>query len=128
LRLRIVLPSGVFLDEEVAKIVGESPAGSFCLLPRHIDYVTALVPGILSYRTMQGEERFLAVERGVLVKQGDRVLIAVRHAVKGVLGALKQEVDKMILDMDERERKTRSSVARLEAGFVRRFMEFGKRG
>lgn len=128
MRLRIVLPSSVFLDEEVTKVVAESPAGSFCLLPRHIDFVSALIPGILSYWTLQGEERFLAVERGILIKEGDRVLIAARHAVGGVLGELKQEVDRMIFEVDERERKTRSSVARLEAGFVRRFMEFGKRG
>ena len=41
-------------------------------------------------------------------------------------GILKEAVEKLILAVDERERKTRSAVARLEADFVRRLVEFGK--
>ena len=47
-------------------------------------------------------------------------------AIKGELGELKNEVEKMMMDVDERERKARSAVARLEADFVRRMVEFGK--
>ncbi len=66
MRLRIFQPSEVFLDTEVTKVVGESPAGSFCLLPRHIDMATGLVPGILSYESEKGEEFFLALDRASL--------------------------------------------------------------
>ena len=87
---------------------------------------TALVPGILYYTTEQGQEVFLALDSGILVKQEDQVSIATRTAIKGELGALKEAVEKMILAVDERERKTRSAVAKLEADFVRRLVEFGK--
>jgi F-type H+-transporting ATPase subunit epsilon len=118
----------MFLDATVSKIVAESPRGSFCLLPRHIDFLTVLVPGILSFTPMDGKEEFLAVENGILVKTGDQVLVSTRHAVRGALGELKQHVDTMIREIHEHEQIVRSSVARLEADFVRRFMEFGRRG
>jgi len=128
MNLKIYLPAEIFLDIEVGKVVGESPAGSFCLLPRHIDYLTALVPGIFSYIQQTGQEFFLALDGGILVKQRDRILIATNRAVKGALGQLQVEVESMLSELDDREKSTRAALARLEAGFLRRFMEFGKRG
>ena len=126
MRLKIFHPSDSFLDEEVSKVVAEGPAGSFGILPRHLDMTSALVPGILSYWTSRGKEMFLAVNGGVLVKQGDDVFVATRMAVAGDLGALNHTVSEFLRDVDEKERQTRSAVAKLEADFVRRFVEFGK--
>ena len=126
MNLTIYQPSEIFLKEEVAKVKAESPAGCFTLLPRHIDMATALVPGILSYETPMGKEVFVAVNGGILTKQGEHVAVATQTAVQGELGGLKKEVEIMIRETDERERKTRAAVARLEADFVRRFMEFRK--
>ena len=126
MKLSVFLPSGIFLETAVKKVVGEGPEGSFGILPRHIDMATALVPGILAYLTEAGREEFLAVDGGILVKEGDSVSVATRAAVKGELGALEEKVESFIRDLDERERKTRSAVARLEADFIRRFVEFGK--
>lgn len=124
MELRIYLPTGIFLEERVSKVKGESPDGCFCLLPRHIDYVVALIPSIFSYTNMHGREFFLALDNGLLVKQNERVSIAARRAVAGELGSLHREVLKMIIAGDEREKITRSAVAKLEAGFLRRFLEF----
>ena len=126
MRLTLFLPSEVFVDEEVTKVIGESTGGSFCLLPRHIDYLTALVPGILSYVLPSSEEHFLAVDGGLMVKQQDRILVVSRRAVRGALGQLRREVETMLFDLDDKEKSTRTALARLEAGFLRRFMEFGK--
>ena len=126
MKLKIFQPSEIFLETDVEKVVGESPGGSFGILPKHIDMAIALAPGILSYESEQGKEAFLALNGGILVKQGDQVAIATRMAVRGELGALREAVEKMIEEVDERERKTRSAVARLEADLVRRFVEFGK--
>jgi F-type H+-transporting ATPase subunit epsilon len=128
LRLKVFLPSDIFVDEEVDRVIGEGPEGSFCLLPRHIDYVTALVPGILAYQTAEAEKHFLAVDTGVLVKKGNQVLVSTRLAVRGALGELQKEVKKMVSLVDERETMTRSACAKLEADLVRRFVEFGKNG
>ncbi|NIQ00595.1 MAG: F0F1 ATP synthase subunit epsilon, partial [Nitrospinaceae bacterium] len=47
--LTILLPTELFLQQDVSKVTAFAPNGSFCLLERHIDFVTVLVPGILSY-------------------------------------------------------------------------------
>lgn len=122
--LKIYLPSGIFIEQKVMKVKGESPAGEFCLLPRHIDYVTALVSGIFSYTDMDEREFFLALDTGILVKKGREVMIAARRAVSGELGMLNQEVENMLEERSEKEKLSRSAVARLEAGFLRQFMEF----
>ena len=126
MRLKIFLPSELFLEIDVAKIAGESYKGGFGLLPKHIDFVTALVPGLLTYQTEHGKETFLALNGGILVKQGEQVSIVTRGAVHGELGALKKAVEDFVTDLDEKEKKTRTAVARLEADFIRRFVEFGK--
>ncbi|MBU0946447.1 MAG: F0F1 ATP synthase subunit epsilon [Proteobacteria bacterium] len=122
--LKIYLPAGIFIEEKVAKVKGESPVGGFCLLPRHVDYVTALVSGIFSYTDLAGKEFFLALDNGILVKKGQEVMVAARQAVAGELGMLNQEVEKMLEARKEREKLNRTTVAKLEAGFLRRFMEF----
>jgi len=122
MRLKVLLPSGVFLNEEVEKIVAEAVNGSFCLKPRHIDFVAAIVPGILSFISLQGKEQFLAVDEGTLVKCGEQVLVSTRNAAGGTeLGKLKQTVDEQYLKLDEAELMARSALARLEAGIVRRY-------
>jgi F-type H+-transporting ATPase subunit epsilon len=126
--LRVFVPSQVFEVAEVDEVVAEGPQGSFALLPRHIDVASALVPGILIWITPEGEERFLAVDEGVLVKQGDEVFVSVRAAARGELGELREAVVRMTQDIDEKDRAAQSAVARLEASFVRRFLELGKRG
>ena len=126
MKLTVYLPTEVFLDTEASKVLGEGPQGSFCLLPRHIDLVTPLVPGILALLTPAGEERFLAVDGGILVKQEDRVTVATRAAVAGSLGSLRNQVEKMLTATMDRDKVSRSAVARLEAGFLKRFMSFSK--
>ena len=74
MELKILLPAGVFLDTKAVRIVAEAGDGSFCLLPGHIDFVAGLVPGIFVYEDLNGEEIYLAVDEGAIVKYGTRVL------------------------------------------------------
>lgn len=127
--LKILLPGGVLLDEKVNKVIAEAANGSFCLLPRHIDFVAALVPGILSFVDTAGHEVFLAVDEGVLVKAGQEVLVSSTRAVPGSeLGKLKETVDKVFRNIDDQEKTARSTMAKLEADLVRGFLELGERG
>jgi F-type H+-transporting ATPase subunit epsilon len=130
MKLKILLPTEVLIEETVNKINAEAPNGFFCLLPRHIDFVTALVPGLLSYEAAkEKKEFFLAVSEGILVKSGGSVLVSVRRAVKGGrLGELRRIVEEKFKVLDDREQTARSAMARIEAGFVRRFLEVQKRG
>jgi len=124
MKLKVLLPTQILLEETVSKVTAEAENGSFCLLPRHIDFVTALVPGLLFFVTTQGQERFLAVDRGILVKCGLEVLVSTQNAVQSDdLAMLHQTVEKQFLVLDEREKLTRSAVARLEVNLIRRFVE-----
>ena len=129
MKLKVLLPVGVLLDEEVTKVTAEAANGSFCLLPRHIDFVAYLVPGILSFVSEKGQEEFLAVDEGVLVKDGLEVLVSSTRAVRGAeLGKLKETVDRVFRHIDDQEKTARSTMAKLEADLVRGFMELGERG
>ena len=129
MKLKILLPTEIFVDQEVTKVTADGENGSFCLLPRHIDFVSALVPGLLSFETPEGEERFLGVDEGILVKAGPEVLVSTRRAVRAPeLGTLWQKIEEEFLSLDDREKKARSAVARLEADLIRRFMELGREG
>ena len=51
MRLRVVTPTGVVLETEAARLVAAAPDGAFGMLPRHVDFVTELVPGVLIHET-----------------------------------------------------------------------------
>ena len=127
MQLKILLPAEVLLDQVVSKVTAEAENGFFTLLPRHVDFVAALVPGIFSYVTARGEERFLALEGGVLVKQGGRVFVSATGAIRGPsLERLREAVEMHLEKLGESERKARSVLARLEADTLRRFSELGR--
>lgn len=123
MRLKVLLPFQVFADEpDVLRIVAETSAGSFGLLPHRLDCVAALVPGILSYESAAHGEVFLALDEGVLVKTGADVRVAARRAIRGAdLGQLRDAVAREFMQQDAQEQELRSVMARLEGGFLRRF-------
>lgn len=125
MRLRVLLPEEILLDIETRKISAEAENGSFGLLPRHVDFVTALVPGILNFITADGREEFLAVDEGILVKHGQQVQVSTRNAVLGQeLGELKRLIEERFKNISEYEQKSRDALYKLEADLIRRFMEF----
>ena len=128
MRLKIMTPTQIVVNQETAKVIAEAENGSFCLLPRHIDFVAALVPGILSFFDSEGTEEFAAVDEGVLIKAGREVLVSTRNAVRSKeLGTLRETVAREFQVKDERERTALAAGARLEADIVRKFIELGER-
>ena len=126
MNLKILLPFRIFAEKTgVSRIVAETREGSFGLLPRRLDCVAALVPGILIYENEAEGEVYLAVDEGVLIKAGPEVLVSVRNAIAGTdLGQLREAVEREFLNLDEREQEVRSVLARMESGFFRRLAEF----
>lgn len=125
MRVKIILPSGILLEQEAVKLVAEAQHGSFGLLPRHVDYVTALVPGILTLTAADGTETFLAVDEGVLVKHDREVLVSTWNALQGKLGGLREAVLAQFSEMGEEEQKARVALGRLEANLVHQVLEWG---
>jgi F-type H+-transporting ATPase subunit epsilon len=125
--LTVVLPAQILLTATVTKINAEAENGCFCLLPHHIDFVAALVPGLLSYVSDQGEEQFLAVDEGILVKCGPAVRVATQHAVQSAdLKLLQTTVERQFRALNEREQLTRLALNKLEAGALRRFIDLNQ--
>jgi F-type H+-transporting ATPase subunit epsilon len=129
MNLKVLLPTEILLDQPVLKITAEAENGSFTLLPRHIDFVTGLTPGLLSFLDENENEEFLAVDEGILVKVGPEVLVSTRNAARGGdLGELREMVDHHFRQLDEHEKQVRSAFARMEADLVRRFLELEQAG
>jgi F-type H+-transporting ATPase subunit epsilon len=124
MQLRILLPYEVFAQVmDVTRLVAMTPAGSFGLLPHRLDCTAVLVPGLLSYSAPSGEFH-IAVDGGVLVKTGPDVLVCVRHAIAGAdLGGLRQAVEHEFLNLSAQEKSIRTTLAQLESGLIRRFLE-----
>jgi F-type H+-transporting ATPase subunit epsilon len=128
MKLKILLPTQVFVDQEVEKITAEAENGFFTLLPRHIDFVAPLASGLLSFVTSEGKEEFLAVDGGTLVKRGQEVLVSTRNSVRGPdLGKLREVIVEHYKKIDEHEKQVRSATAKLEADLVQRFIELRDR-
>ncbi len=124
MRLKLLLPNEILIDEPVQKIIAKAHNGSFCLEPRHIDFVSALVPGLLMYIAETGQEVFVAIDEGTLVKCGDKVLVSTYNAFRGNdLATLRDKVEKHFVQLDDSERIARSALSRLEAGVIRRFTQ-----
>jgi F-type H+-transporting ATPase subunit epsilon len=123
MNLKILLPYQIFAEKSgVSRIVAETREGSFGLLPHRLDCVAALTPGIMTYETDADGEVFVAVDEGVLIKSGSDVLVSVRRALGGTdLGQLRAGVEREFLTLDENEQNVRAVVAKMEAGFLRRF-------
>lgn len=124
MQLKLLLPTEVLVDEPVSKLISEGQDGYFCLLPRHRDFVAALVPGVVSFYNEAGEEYFAAIDEGVLVKCGRDVMVSAYNGVRGAdLDELQALVESTYLQLDEHERKARTALSRLEAGTLRKFKQ-----
>jgi len=124
MKLKILLPFQIFAEKSgVLRIVAETRQGAFGLLPRRLDCVAALVPGILTFETGDDGEVYVAIDEGVLVKKGGDVLVSVRNAIAGEdLGLLRQTVDREFRNLDEQEQSIRLALAKMESAFIRRFV------
>ena len=126
MNLKILLPFQVFAEKAgVSRVVADTRAGSYGFLPHRLDCVAALVPGILIYEIEAGNEVYVAVDEGVLVKTGLDVVVSVRNAIGGTdLGQLHEAVEREFLNLNEGEQSVRSVMAKMESDFIRRLAEF----
>lgn len=123
MRIKLILPHKTIMDQEADKISAPGKGGSFQILPKHIDIVWSLEPGILTI-TSEGKEIYFAIHQGVLMKEADTVYVSSFQAIRGeslekLHGALMEDLKAQ----DEREQKAREILVKLETDTVRRFME-----
>jgi F-type H+-transporting ATPase subunit epsilon len=123
MRLRIVTPLSVVVDEDAESLRAEDASGSFGIRPGHAPFLTALAVSIVSWKSA-GLERFCALRGGVLtVTGGSTVAIATREAVADDdLATLDAEVlTRFQTDADE-ERVEHVETMRLQMNAIRQMI------
>lgn len=124
MQITLRLPTRTLFQGRAVQLAAMAQNGAFGILPNHIDFVTALVPSVLTLKTLDGGELIFGIDEGLLVKKGHCIDVAIRRGVKGEsLGTLHETVQEMFVEVDEDERNARSALSRLEANMVRRFAE-----
>jgi len=118
------LPTRTLYEGRAVRIAAVAPNGAFGIWPNHVDFVTAIVPSVLTLGLPDGTEEIFGVDEGLLVKKGHSVAVVALRGVRGDdLGTLQSTVESSFIQMDEEERQARSALSRLEANMVRRFAE-----
>jgi len=124
MNVKLSTPTVMMIHRDFKKIVAEGTQGNFCVLPRHTDYLSSLVPGVLILTDEDDRVFYFAIDHGLLVKRGTEVFISVRRAIQGSnLEQLQEAVRNRFLRLDESEKACQTAVASLEASFLRRFLE-----
>jgi F-type H+-transporting ATPase subunit epsilon len=125
--LTILLPDEILLSTQATKVGGDAVNGSFVVLPRHIDFVTALVPSILYFGNETNSPTYVAVDRGMLVKRDRTVWVSVLRAIVGDdLDHLDQIVEQEFRQLDEQQKQTQTTLTRLEISFMRGLVDLGR--
>jgi F-type H+-transporting ATPase subunit epsilon len=122
MKLKFILPYTTIFDKEVKKITAPGSDGDFQILPRHIDGTWTLRAGVLNIEA--DRDLYFAINRGVVVKKGDTVYLSTIQAIAGdSLEELSKTVEETLAVLDEKERKAREVLIRLELETTKRFME-----
>jgi F-type H+-transporting ATPase subunit epsilon len=119
LELEILAPDQVILQARAIAVQAADASGRFGLRPGHEDFLTVLVPCLVRYRLENGEERFAAVDGGVLRLEGDRVSIVTRDAVVSErLDTVAVAASAMLDARKKKEQTARSGFTELETTLV----------
>jgi F-type H+-transporting ATPase subunit epsilon len=123
MRLRIVSPLVVLVDEDIDSLRAEDASGSFSVLNGHAPFLTALTVSILSWRQPE-KERFCAVRGGALtVTGGTDVAITTREGVTGDnLATLDAEVLALFRKQADAERVDHIETVQLQLNAIRRMV------
>ena len=122
MKLRIVSPLAVVVDENVDSLRAEDASGAFGILPGHAPFLTALAISIVTWR--QGKrEGFCAVRGGVLTVADGAIAIATREAVAGDdLATLDREVLARFQEDADAERVEHVESVQLQLNAIRRMV------
>lgn len=129
MRLRIITPLSVILDEDIDGLRAEDASGSFGILSGHAPFLTALAVSIVSWRKAD-VEHFCALRGGVMtVGDNSNIDIATREAVTGdVLANLDREVLARFQSDADDERSEHVETMRLQFNAIRHMVSRLKPG
>ncbi|OGQ18763.1 MAG: ATP synthase F1 subunit epsilon [Deltaproteobacteria bacterium RIFCSPHIGHO2_02_FULL_60_17] len=124
IRLRLVTPSRLLLDEEVDEATGPGALGEFGVLPKHISFLTLLEAGEMSYK--QGtDQRRLAISGGY-AEVLDDVMTVLANAAEYAdeidverAGDARDRAEKRIAELSHEDKEFAAAEAALRRALVR---------
>ena len=129
MKLRVMTPTEIVLEEDVHHVSAEDPTGSLGIRPGHAPLVTPLVRGILMARRADGHEHYAAVNGGVLIVNNDTVDVVSRQAVlSDDLGHLEDTVLARFDAEADQDRTNHVAFEKMRISFMRRVLEMERPG
>ena len=124
IKLRVVTPSRLMLDEEVDEVTATGELGEFGVLPNHIAFLSTLVPGEMSFK--QGANRRMLAVSGGYAEVLDNVMTVLAPAAE--FGAeidsaraqrAKERAEKQLADFNREEKDFELAEVALQRALVR---------
>jgi F-type H+-transporting ATPase subunit epsilon len=127
LALEILVPDAVVLNTRVIDVQAADASGRFGLRPGHERFITVLAPSLLVYTDQGGQERYAAVDGGVLLLEGDLVAVVTREAVLADrLEDVAQHVAEILDTRRRQEQHARVEFDELQTTLVKQLARMGK--
>jgi F-type H+-transporting ATPase subunit epsilon len=124
IRLRVVTPTRLVLDEEVDEVTAPGELGEFGVLPDHIAFLSTLVPGVLSYK--QGSKIQILAVSGGYAEVLDNVMTVLATAAESpneidVARAqrTKEQSEKILAGLNYEDQEFKMAEAALRRALVR---------
>jgi F-type H+-transporting ATPase subunit epsilon len=124
IRLRIVTPSRLVLDEEVDEVTAPGELGEFGVLPNHIAFLSTLVPGELSYK--QGSSKVTLAISGGYAEVLDNVMTVLAPAAEfgweidmARAERARERAEKQLAELNREEKDWEAAQAAMQVAQVR---------
>jgi F-type H+-transporting ATPase subunit epsilon len=124
IKLRVVTPSRLLLDEEVDEVTAPGELGEFGVLPNHISFLSTLVPGEMSYK--QGASRHVLAVSGGYAEVLDNVMTVLAPAAEFAseidlsrAQRAKDRAEKQMAELNREEKDWELADAALQRALVR---------
>jgi F-type H+-transporting ATPase subunit epsilon len=125
-QFKLVTPTGVLFDGAVEQVTAVGALGEFGVLPLHTNFITSLVPGILTLKLGEGSyEEFLLAGGLAEVKDGVMTILALEAeppakvdsaAAAGTVAAAEDRLSKMsMFDPDYEDAAQALAVAHVRS-------------
>ena len=124
IRLKLVTPGRLLLDEEVEEVTAPGALGEFGVLPKHISFLTLLEVGEMSYK--QGGERHHLALSGGYAEVLDEVMTVLANAGEYAdeidierARAARERAEKRMAELSQEDKEFAAAEAALRRALVR---------
>jgi F-type H+-transporting ATPase subunit epsilon len=98
---KLISPVGISFEGEVEEATAQSALGEFGVLPQHINFITSLVPGILTLKLSGGSFKHYIVDGG-LAEVRDGVMTVLASSTIEALGLDRRAISREVEVAEER--------------------------